>query len=242
MKIVAIIQARMRSTRLPGKVLMDIEGTTMLNHVFRRTSCSSLVEEIIIAASMQSQDEAITKECERLGAGSFRGSEDDVLDRYFKAALSRDASIVVRITSDCPLIDHQVVDRVVRELISSGADYSSNTISRTYPRGLDAEAMKIEALESAWKNADQPFQREHVTPYIYQNPSQFKLHPVTIEEDHSSLRWTVDTVEDLEFVRKVFEHFGSNADFAWTDVMRLLKENPDIATLNSQIEQKDLED
>jgi spore coat polysaccharide biosynthesis protein SpsF len=242
MKIVAIIQARMGSTRLPGKVLMDIAGTTMLDHVCSRTAQSESVDEVVVATSTRSHDDAITKECERLGVACFRGSENDVLDRYFKAAKSCGASVVARITSDCPLIDAQIVDRIIRELIAANADYSSNTISRTYPRGLDAEAMKIEALESAWKNADQPFQREHVTPYIYQNPSLFALHPVTIDDDHSSLRWTVDTIEDLEFVRSVFEHLGSSLNVSWTDVMRLLNENPEIAALNSHIEQKGLED
>jgi spore coat polysaccharide biosynthesis protein SpsF len=242
MKVVAIIQARMGSTRLPGKVMKDIVGTTMLDRVFSRTSRSSSVDEVLIATSMLPQDEPIVGECERLGATCFRGSENDVLDRYFKAAKSRNASIVVRITSDCPLIDPQVVDRVVEELISSGADYSSNTVSRTYPRGLDTEAMKAEALQSAWEKADRPHQREHVTPYIYQNPSLFRIHHVTIEEDLSSLRWTVDTREDLEFARKVFEHLSSNTEFTWRDVMSLLKENPDIAALNSHIRQKGLED
>lgn len=241
MKTVAVIQARMGSTRLPGKVLMDVVGTTMLERVVRKTLRSTRIEEVVVATSTNANDEVIEKECDRIGVGCYRGSEDDVLDRYYKAASSFDASVVVRITSDCPLIDPAIVDKAVDELVAGDADYSSNTVKRTYPRGLDTEAMRIEALESACKEASKNYQREHVTPYIYQNPDKFRLHFVTNDTDHSALRWTVDTPEDLEFVRAVYRHFEDRGQFGWLDVLALVDTHPEIALLNSQVRQKDME-
>lgn len=240
MNVVAIIQARMGSTRLPGKVLMDIEGMTMLERVVRRTSRSSRIDETIVATSTNHGDDVIAKECDRIKAGCFRGNEDDVLDRYYRAAMSRDASVVVRITSDCPLIDADIVDEVVGVLGSDNSDYASNTIMRTYPRGLDVEAMTMDALTVAWREAKQAYEREHVTPHIYSNPSSYKLSAVKDTVDRSHLRWTVDTQEDLELVRAIYRHFNHRDLFGWRDVLEFVEANPEIASINAHVKQKEM--
>lgn len=242
MRVVAIIQARMGSTRLPGKVLEDLGGRSMLARVVRRTRRASTLDEVVVATSTATQDDPIVTECRRLGIGWFRGSEADVLDRYFGAAETYRAECVVRITSDCPLIDWSVIDRVVGAFRESRPDYASNTLVRTYPRGLDTEVMTAEALARAWCEASEPYQRVHVTPYLYQHPELFHLFAVTGEKDASGGRWTVDTPEDLQFVRTVYERFGQTDRFSWHDAWALVEREPDLARINGHVEHKRLED
>ena len=239
MKVVAIIQARMGSTRLPGKVLRDISGRPMLWHVVQRTRAAETLDEVVVATTTEPIDEAIVTFCRDHGFSCFRGSEDDVLDRYYQTALQHSAAAIVRITSDCPLIDSEIVDKTVRAFLAEQPDYASNIGVRTYPRGLDTEVMTFSALERARREARQPYQRAHVTPYIYENPKQFRILSVTGKEDHSVCRWTVDTPEDLEFVRAVYSHFPSY-QFHWSDVMSLLEREPDLAEINRSIAQKAL--
>jgi spore coat polysaccharide biosynthesis protein SpsF len=193
MKVVAIIQARMGSTRLPGKVLRDIAGETMLARVVRRVQLARMPDAVVVATTLAPFDDAIVAECVRLGVPAFRGSEQDVLDRYWQATCTHQADVIVRITADCPLIDPRLVDYVVAAFLEGQPDYASNVLERTYPRGLDTEVMAQTTLEQAWQQAGQLYQRAHVTPYIYQNPNRFRLLPVKAEADHSYLRWTVDT-------------------------------------------------
>ncbi|MGI6417958.1 MAG: cytidylyltransferase domain-containing protein [Thermoguttaceae bacterium] len=242
MRVVAIIQARMGSTRLPGKVLEDLGGRTMLSRVVRRTRRSTALGEVVVATSTSVQDDPIVAECRRLGVECFRGSEADVLDRYFGAAEAYRAETVVRVTSDCPLIDWGVIDRVVGAFQQRQPDYASNTLVRTYPRGLDTEVMTLEALARAWCEAREPYQRVHVTPYLYQHPELFRLLPVTGEQDASEGRWTVDTPEDLEFVRAVYERFGETDRFSWRDAWTLVAREPELAKINARVEHKRLED
>src|SRR5215813_1256921 len=169
LKISAIIQARMGSTRLPGKVLMNIGGRSALARVVRRLSRATLIHHVIVATSDLPADDAIVKECARLAVACFRGSESDVLDRYYWAAKANDASAVVRITSDCPLIDPQLVDETIQAFETAQADYASNVIPRTYPRGLDTEGFTTEGLAWAWLEAREPHQREHVTPFFHEH-------------------------------------------------------------------------
>ncbi len=241
MRVVAVIQARMGSTRLPGKVLKNICGETMLSRVINRIKRSTLLDEILVATSVKPADEAIVHEAELLGVSCFSGSEDDVLDRYYKAAIEYNAETVVRVTSDCPLIEPAILDSVVRVFLKEKSDYASNTIVRTYPRGLDVEVISVSALTTAWRNAEKPYQRAHVTPYIYENPHCFRLVSVTGSPDYSGYRWTVDTLEDLEFVRKVYEHFHHRNVFGWTEVLELCEKNSGLINLNSHVEQKPLE-
>ena len=242
MKVVAIIQARMGSTRLPGKVLMDLAGEPMLARVVSRCRRVALLTDVVVAATTQPADDAIARLCAERGWPCFRGSEDDVLDRYYRAALEHKADVVVRITSDCPLIDPAVVDLVVREFIRRQPEvaYASNVVpSRTFPRGLDTEVMQFAALERAWKEDNNPAWREHVTPYLSEVEGRFPVHCVTNEGDYSSQRWTVDTPEDFEFVRLIYQHF-SHDRFSWREVLTLLERHPEWLEINRHIVQKAL--
>ena len=242
MKIVAIVQARLGSTRLPGKALKDIHGRTMLARVVRRALRSALIDKLVVATTEKKADDAIVSECDSLGISCFRGSEDDVLDRYYQAARAFSADCIVRITSDCPLIDAEIIDRVVQAFSDNGPDYASNTIESTYPRGLDVEVFTFDALERAWRKALQDLQHVHVTPYIYQHPEQFRILSVTGDENWSCYRWTVDTREDLALIRAVYEMIDRDDLFSWRDVLELFKREPNLAEINRHIRQKSLEE
>lgn len=240
MRIVALIQARMRSTRLPGKVLRDIQGASMLARVVRRVQRAELPQSVAVATSAQPADDAVAEETERLGVPVFRGDEQDVLDRFYQAARFLAADAVVRITADCPLVDPELIDQVVQVFLDSRSDYASNCLERTYPRGLDAEVMAMDALARAWESAAELSHRAHVTPYFYENPALFKLAPVKGEHDYSQLRWTVDTPEDLEFVRAIYASIPDADTFGWQDVLRLLSAHPELSDINRHIVQKAL--
>jgi spore coat polysaccharide biosynthesis protein SpsF len=238
LKIVAIVQARMGSTRLPGKVLKDIGGETMLARVIGRLRRASLINEVLVATTDTAADDAVVAECRKCSIPVSRGDEKDVLDRYFRAAQLSKAEIVVRVTSDCPLIDPEITGKTIAAFLESRPDYASNVMQRTYPRGLDTEVMSIAALERAWRQAHKPYEREHVTPYIYEHPGEFKLLSVPGDEDYSSHRWTVDAPEDLEFVRTVYSRLAPDAAFSWRDILDLLKREPQLADVNRFVEQK----
>jgi spore coat polysaccharide biosynthesis protein SpsF len=228
----------MGSTRLPGKVLKEIQGCTMLQRVFQRTRQAKLLDDVVVVTSTLAADDAIVAECSRMGAPYFRGSDDDVLDRFYQAMLQYRPAAIVRITSDCPLIDSSVIDLTIREFMEKAPDYASNSIIRCFPRGLDTEVMTAAVLERAWREADQPWQRIHVTPYIYQNPQIFRMLPVTADCDLGALRWTVDTPEDLEFVRAVYAALRNTENFDWHDVLEVLRCHPELAEINAAIVQK----
>jgi spore coat polysaccharide biosynthesis protein SpsF len=238
MKVIAIIQARMGSTRLPGKVLMNLAGEPVLVRVIERARRATLLDDVVVATTTQPADDAIVQLCAERNYPCFRGSEDDVLDRYYQAARQYEADVVVRITSDCPLIEPQVIDQGLQEFFEHQADYASNGMStRTFPRGLDVEVMTFAALERAWQEDTNPAWREHVTPYIYRHPELFRLHALANPVDLSHMRWTVDTPEDLAFVRHIYDHFGNDA-FSWQDVLALLEQHPEWLEINRHVEQK----
>lgn len=230
----------MGSTRLPGKVLLDLCGRTMLARVVRRVRRAVLVDEVIVATSQSPEDDAIVDQCNRLSVACFRGSESDVLERYYQAATSHDADVVVRITADCPLIDPQIIDLVVSAFLNGRPDYASNILQRTYPRGLDTEVMTSETLASARSEASQPYERTHVTPYIYRTPGRFRLLSVTGDSDLSQGRWTVDCRDDLDFLIAIYQRLNRDDEFSWRDVCRLLREEPSLADLNRHVCQKEL--
>jgi spore coat polysaccharide biosynthesis protein SpsF len=238
MKTVAIIQARMGSTRLPGKVLLELGGDTVLARVISRVRRCRLVNQVMVATSTGPADDVIVKECSRLQSAVFRGSELDVLDRYYHAAQHTQAEVVVRITSDCPLIDPEISDRTIAEFIDSRSDYASNVLDRTYPRGLDTEVMTFAALETAWREAQADYQREHVTPFLYQHPERFKLLSVKGERDESQHRWTLDTPEDLRFLQAIYARMADRPYFNWTEVLTLVEREPDLAAINRHVLQK----
>ncbi len=240
-KIVAIVQARMGSTRLPGKVLKDIEGKPMLWHIVNRLKHAKLIDKIVIATSVNKKDEAIEKFCKENNIDCFRGNEEDVLARYYETAKEYNADIIIRITSDCPLIDPEIVDLVVRRHKENSADYTSNTLKRTYPRGLDTEVFGFYALEEAYKRAKELYQREHVTPFIYEHPELFKLQNVENNKDLSYLRFTVDEEKDLELVRKIYKRlFNNKKNFYLQDIMVILKREPFLIEMNKSVKQKSL--
>jgi spore coat polysaccharide biosynthesis protein SpsF len=235
--IAAIIQARMGSSRLPGKVLMDISGRPMLWHIIDRVRRAEMVDETAVATSYNALDDAIAAFCEQEGILCFRGSENDVLDRYYRTAKCIDAESIVRITADCPLIDPLVLSKVIATFLDRRCDYASNTIERTYPDGLDTEVFSLETLEKAWHEAKLKSEREHVTPYIWKNGNLFKLCPVKQDSNLSNLRWTIDQPEDLEFVRKVYEHLYQPGEvFFIGEIVKLLERHPELLEINKGFE------
>jgi len=225
----------MASTRLPGKVLVDVSGQPMLHHVFSRAKQARMLDHVVVATSEEQSDNPIQRFCEARGAEFFRGSHDDVLDRYHQAAKHFNADIVVRLTADCPLLDGEVIDKVVEFFKEGSFDYVSNTLECTYPDGLDTEVLSFAALKHSWREAKIKSEREHVTPYIRKRPELFRLGNVRHTEDLSSFRWTVDEPRDLEFVRAVYNHFGS-ATFGMKDVVKLLRNHPQMLEVNSGID------
>jgi spore coat polysaccharide biosynthesis protein SpsF len=230
----------MGSTRLPGKVMKDIGGETMLARVVGQARRAKLLHELVVATTINPTDEAIVDECQRLHVAVYRGNEDDVLDRYYQAATLHRGDTIVRITSDCPLIDPTVVDKVIGAFLAEAPDYASNVIERTYPLGLDTEVMSMSTLTRAWQGARQAYERVHVTPYIYENPELFRLLHVKAQADYSHHRWTVDMPEDLAFVRAVYRRLGNDEYSSWEDVLDLLEKDPSLAQINSHIRQKAL--
>lgn len=211
----------MGSTRLPGKVLAEIAGHPMLWHVVQRLCHARTLDRIVVATSDRAADDAIATLCERMGVECFRGSEDDVLDRYYQAAKAYEADVIVRITADCPLIDPHVVDEVISTYLDSEFDYVTNTLRITYPAGLDTEVFSFAALEKAWKEARKPAEREHVTPYIRRS-GKFRVGGVENEETSRFFyRWTVDEPRDLEFVRRVYDELYTDEGLFHKDDVRV---------------------
>ena len=229
--IVAILQARMGSTRLPGKVMKDICGKPMLWHVVTRLLPSSLLDGIIVATSTHPEDDVIEAWCAEMGFSCFRGSEGDVLDRYYRAALEYNVKTVVRVCADCPLIDPDIVDMVIEEYLEG--DYEHVGIEKSFPHGLDSEVFSFEVLKKAWLEAKLPSEREHVTPYIWKNDKLFKLGSVKHHEDFSHMRWTVDNERDFEFAKAVYEAMECRESvFGMHEVLALLTEKPEIGEIN----------
>ncbi len=236
--IYAIIQARMGSTRLPGKVMMDLCGSPVIEHVVKRINGSKLIDKIIIATSEDKNNQPIIEFCKNNNVDYFVGSEDDVVDRYYQTAIDNNIKVedsIIRITSDCPLIDPSVVDKVIEEHNHYKNDYTTNVIDCTYPDGLDCEVFNFDVLKDTWINANLSSQREHVTLYIRDNPKKFKLGNVKNDIDLSSLRWTLDEKEDFIFINEVYNNlFNTESIFTMDDVVQLLKEKPELLDINSK--------
>jgi spore coat polysaccharide biosynthesis protein SpsF len=236
--IVAIVQARMTSERLPGKVLMNILGKPVLWHVVTRLNGSELIEKVVVATTTNETDIPIIRFCDEMGIGVYAGSEENVLDRYYKAASHFSATVIVRITADCPLIDPKIVDRVIQYYLENKDkfDYVSTNHPTTFPDGLDTEVFSFEALEKAWKNAKKQYEREHVTPYIWDQPEKFRIGNVENDEDLSATeRWTLDYEEDLEFIRAIYANlYKEGKIFGMEDVLKLLKKKPELRDINKK--------
>ncbi len=284
MNKVAIIQARMTSSRLPGKVLLDIAGKPMLQHVIERARQASLVDQVVVATTKDPTDDILEEFCQTQGVTTYRGSLADVLDRFYQAACQFKAEVVIRLTADCPLLDPDVLDRTIalflgnpniatsaifpgisRDFtpITDAYDFAANRLpppwKRTLPIGLDVEVCSLGALQRAWKEAGQAFQREHVLPYLYEGveftrqdtpaneawnfqhnttPRGFRVALLNHNPDYGALRWTVDTAQDLEFVRQVYNHLAGQTGFGWGDILTLLEEKPELCTINAGVRHK----
>ncbi len=242
MKTTAIIQARMGSTRLFGKVMKIIQGKTVLEHVIERVKQAELIDEVIIATTVHKNDDVIAEEALRCGAKVFRGSEEDVLSRYYFAAKENDSEVIIRITSDCPLIDPVIVDKVVHMYQESKYDIVTNAgndlSKRTYPRGLDTEVFSYRALENAYLLATEAYQREHVTPYIYEHGTTGYY---VNDKNYSKYRWTLDTDEDWQLISIIYEKlYHGKHDFYLAEVLALMEQNPKLEQINQHVEQKKL--
>jgi spore coat polysaccharide biosynthesis protein SpsF len=238
-----IVQARMGSTRLPGKVMAEIAGKPMLLHVLERIQRAHLVNSILIATTCLQEDDSLCDWATRHGYPFYRGSQFDVLDRYYQAAFAGRADRIVRITSDCPLIDPVLIDQSIEIHEKTGADYVSDSVRPTLPLGESVEVFCFKSLARAWSNASLEYERVHVTPYFYRNPGKFTLESLGLSGDYRHYRWTVDTPEDLEFVKRVFAKAGNEeACLSWRDTLSIVDKNPQIKYLNEHIIQKRLEE
>lgn len=231
MKPTAIIQVRMGSTRLPGKVLKKLNGISVLECLLDQLNFSRQLNDKVIATTINSNDDIISKFCESKNIKWYRGSQDNVLDRYYQCAKKFSFDTIVRITSDCPLIDPYVVDKVINFYSKNSYDYVNNFFKRTYPYGNDVEIFSFDVLEKVWNNATKHSDKEHVTPYIYNNPDKFSIGWIENKENLSNFHWTVDRIEDLIFVQKIFNKI-SNRPILIKDIIRLIKDEPSLLEIN----------
>lgn len=239
--VVAVVQARMGSTRLPGKVFRNLAGRSMLEWVVLRLARAKRISSIVVATTDGPRDNPIAELARRLGAGVFRGSESDVLARYAGAAKATRADLVVRVTADCPLVDPALADEMLSAFGKAGPwDHYSNVVERTYPRGLDLEIVPARALVRAQREAKAPQEREHVTPYLYLHPELFRVGHHRDASDRSALRWTVDTEEDFRFMEALFAQMPDPAAASWREALAALERRPEIATINAGVAQKPL--
>lgn len=238
--ILGIVQARMSSTRLPGKVLMPILGQPMLARQVERLQRASSIDRLLVATTSDESDYDIVSLAAELGLDVYRGSVEDVLDRFYQAALPLKPTHVVRLTADCPLADWQLIDRTVAKALADDLDYVSTALRPTWPDGLDVEVMTFAALEAAWREAQSPVEREHVTPFIISRSERFRRASVESPVDLSALRWTVDEPRDFEFVTRVYEAlYPSNPAFTIDDVLVLLRREPELMGVNEGIERNE---
>jgi spore coat polysaccharide biosynthesis protein SpsF len=251
----------MSSSRLPGKVLLDIGGQPMLARVVRRARRARLVDQVVVATTCEASDDPVAELCGQSGYDCYRGSQHDVLDRYFQAACRFGGEVIVRLTADCPVIDPGVIDRTLAAFLGMEADpkatrpehfgqlawdFAANRLpppwGRTYPIGLDTEVCTFQALRRAWQEASHPYQREHVMPYLYDTPGRFRVLLVNHEQDYGDLRWTVDTAEDLEVLRRIYAAFEGRDDFSWLEVLDLFQRRPELAQINAQVHHKSVQE
>lgn len=230
----------MGSSRLPGKILEDIAGQPMVVRVVERAQRATSLDEVVLATTTDPGDQAVADLMDHKGVGCLRGHPTDVLSRYLAAAEAFSADIIVRLTADCPLHDADVIDKTVNAFLKRypEVDYASNRLVRTYPIGLDVEVITREALEKTGREARQAYEREHVTPYLYEQKGRARLLSIVADNDYGHCRWTVDTPEDLEFVRQIYAHFPNKPYFGWKEVLELLERKPELVQINAHIEQR----
>jgi spore coat polysaccharide biosynthesis protein SpsF len=243
---IGIIQARMGSSRLPGKVLIDVGGKPMLYRVVVRARRAKYLGQVVVATTTDPGDEPVFDFCRAFGIPCYRGHPADVLDRYYQTAMAFGAKTIVRLTADCPLIDPYEIDRTLLAFFEHGVDFAANRLpppwKRTTPIGMDTEVVTFDALSRAWSEATEVYTREHVMPYLYEEEGRFNILLVDHVPDLGDLRLTVDTPQDLALIRQIFHHFGNSDDFSMNDVVTLLKEYPDWRSINASVVHKTYKD
>jgi spore coat polysaccharide biosynthesis protein SpsF len=241
-KIVCIIQARMASSRLPGKVLEDLGHLPVMGWMILRAQRAKLIDEVVIATTTDPSDDPVAEYCQAQGVAFTRGSMPDVLDRYYQAAKQHQADIIVRLTADCPFIDPAMLDDNITTFLEADPplDFAANRLplDRTVPIGLDTEICTFQALKTAWKETTDKHHREHVMPYFYENPERFNILHILHEPDYGHLRWTVDTPEDLELLRRIVTYFPDRDDISWLDVLEIVQQHPELSEINADIQHK----
>ncbi|HOE70135.1 MAG TPA: glycosyltransferase family protein [Brevefilum sp.] len=244
--VVAIIQARMGSSRLPGKVLKEVCGKPMLVRQVTRVRRASSIGQVVVATTLDPEDNRIAQMCRKFGIPYFRGSPHDVLDRYYRTAGLFRAETIVRLTGDCPVVDPRFIDRTVHSFFETKADFAANRLppplKRTTPIGMDTEVVSFDNLARAWCEAEQKHEREHVMPYFYQQEGRFKVVLIDHEPDLSHYRLTVDTPEDLALIQQIYEYFECTDEFSLDEIISLLEQRPDLAALNAGVVQKGFQD
>jgi len=242
-KVAAIIQARMASSRLPGKVLTLLGHQPALEWMIKRAGRAKLIDQVIVATTKDASDDAVEAFCVEKEVICVRGDMFDVLDRVYQAARQNDADVIVRLTGDCPFIDPGMLDDLIGVFleVQPALDFAANRLpmERTIPIGLDAEVCSFEALEKTWQDTTEKHHREHVMPYFYENPDIFNILHLKHDPDYGQMRWTLDTEEDLVMLRKVAEHFDGKDDFSWLDVLELIEKKPEIQKINMGVRHKD---
>jgi len=239
-KTLVILQARYNSSRLPGKVLKPILGQAMLAHQITRIEHATLVDKIIVATSNMNNDDEIAKLCTKLEVDCYRGELNDVLDRFYQASREINPINIIRLTGDCPLIDPDIIDKVIKLHLNDDFDYTSNSNPPTLPDGLDVEVFSFKALEKAWIHAKKQSDREHVTSFIRNNPDIFSCQNFEYDRDLSHLRWTVDEPEDFLFVNEVYRAlYDDNPKFDLKDILLLIEENPSLTTINDKFKRNE---
>jgi spore coat polysaccharide biosynthesis protein SpsF len=243
---VAIIQGRMGSSRLPGKIVMDIGGEPMLFRVVTRVRRAQLVGQVVVATTTDPGDDPVAEFCLSRGIPCYRGHPQDVLDRYYQAGLLFSAQTVVRLTADCPLIDPKEIDRTIRAFFEAGVDFAANRLpppwKRTTPIGMDTEVATMNAVARAWHEAKAPYEREHVMPYLYEKAGRFDTLLVNHEPDLGHLRLTVDTAQDLALIRQVYSYFGNRDDFSLSEILDALEVHPEWLSINAGVVHKTFKD
>lgn len=243
--VVAIVQGRMASSRLPGKILADLNGQPVLAWVVRRAQRAVGVDQVVVATSVSNDDDVVEAFCKEEGYACVRGNLHDVLDRYVTAARQFDAEVIVRLTGDCPFIDPAMLANNLRTFLETQPelDFAANRLpgERTIPIGLDAEFCTMTALETAWREATEPHQREHVMPFFYEHPERFNILHIKHSPNYGHLRWTVDTPEDLELARRIAATFP-NDTFTWQDILALFERQPELAEINAEVQHKTAKD
>lgn len=247
LSVVAIVQARFGSTRLRGKIFKNLIDQPMLKHVVNRLSYSKYINKVVVATTTETDDDQVEAYCKLNTIPCYRGSSNDVLARYFEAAKIFRANTIIRITADCPLIDPEIIDRMIETFNKLNElkffDYLSNTIHRTFPRGLDVEIFSFNSLRKAFYHASKEYEREHVTPFIYEHSKLFRIKNYPNPKDYSFHRWTVDTEEDFKLVEEIYKAlYSSKKIFLFNDILKLFEERPDLISINQNVKQKKLGD